>query len=62
MNNTPVPPQILAVIAAAVSVTLGKNARIVNVSAHDGIPSYDEHALFWRLQGRNAIALSHKVR
>lgn len=61
MNNSPVPPQILAVIAAAVSVTCGKNAKVVNVSTA-GVPSYDEHALFWRIQGRNAIALSHKVR
>ncbi len=50
-----VPPEILAVIAAAVHVmTDGQPHRIITVTPHD--PSFD-----WAREGRRAIFASHKT-
>jgi hypothetical protein len=51
-----VPPEILAVIAAAIHVTLGREARIVGVTP----ARIDDHT--WSLEGRRQIFHSHKVR
>lgn len=50
-----VPPEVLAVIAAAVHVAHGGRARIVSVS-----PELDD--LGWSREGRRQIFHSHKVR
>jgi hypothetical protein len=55
-------PTLLAVLAAAVAVTLGPNARIVGVSPVAS-PSHSISALTaWSMEGRREIYLSHRIR
>jgi hypothetical protein len=49
-------PDVLAVIAAAIHVTLGREARIVGVTP----ARIEDHT--WSLEGRRQIFHSHKVR
>jgi hypothetical protein len=53
----PTPPEILAVIAAAVSVVLGRAHRVVSVQ-QSPIPEMN----VWALEGRMKQFMSHKVR
>jgi hypothetical protein len=55
-------PTLLAVLAAAVAVTLGPNARIVGVSPvlHQGQSISALTA--WSMEGRREIYLSHRIR
>ena len=53
----PVPPEILAVIAAAVSVVLGRAHRVVSVQQS---PTPEMNV--WALEGRMKQFMSHKVR
>lgn len=53
----PTPPEILAVIAAAVSVVLGRAHRVVAVQ-QSPIPEMN----VWALEGRMKQFMSHKVR
>ncbi len=56
-------PEILAIIACAVNVTLGSRTQITAVSlstAH--APSVEALMLQWSLEGRRQIYTSHKVR
>jgi len=55
-SSDSIPPEILAVIAAAIHVTLGREARIVGVTP----ARLDDHT--WSLEGRRQIFHSHKVR
>ena len=53
-------PEIAAVIAAAVHVTLGASARVTSVSE---LPvNIDSSTLIWSLEGRRQIYTSHRVR
>lgn len=57
MSSTPatqVPPVLMAVIAAAIHATYGKNLRIVTVS-----PVQDPD---WAREGRRDIFSSHRIR
>jgi hypothetical protein len=53
----PMPPEILAVIAAAVSVVLGRAHRVVSVQQS---PTPEMNV--WALEGRMKQFMSHKVR
>lgn len=56
-------PEILAIIASAVNVTIGPRAQISSVSllpAH--APSVEVLMQQWSLEGRRQIYTSHKVR
>ena len=56
-------PEIAAVIAAAVHVTLGASARVTSVSLQPELPvSLENSPLIWSLEGRRQIYTSHKVR
>jgi uncharacterized iron-regulated membrane protein len=57
-------PEILAAIAAAVSVAVGKPARVaaVRLAPPAPAPSVETLMLQWSLEGRRQIYSSHKVR
>lgn len=55
---TAIPPEVIAVIAAAVDTTLGAPHRIVAVQLAD---SSSGHAA-WSVEGRREIYRSHRVR
>ena len=57
---TAVPPQIAAVIAAAVSVVLDRPYRLVSVQQVT-VPVVP-HLNVWAVEGRTQIFMSHKVR
>ena len=63
-QNSPVSqdltPEIAAVIAAAVHVTLGAAARVTSVSLQP--VSIENAPLIWSLEGRRQIYTSHRVR
>ncbi len=56
VSSEAVPPEILAVIAAAIHVTLGHGVRVIGVTP----ARIDDHT--WSLEGRRQIFHSHKVR
>jgi hypothetical protein len=67
MQTSPIPslsnaltPEIAAVIAAAVHVTLGASARVTSVSLQS--VSIESPPLIWSLEGRRQIYTSHRVR
>lgn len=55
----PTPPEIVAVIAAAVSVVLDKPHRLISVE-HAGMPPPTVN--LWALAGRLEQFVSHKIR
>lgn len=57
-------PELRAVIAAAVYVTLGSNARIASVeeTRHLATAAVDTQMSAWSLEGRRQIHDGHKVR
>lgn len=56
-------PEILAIIASAVNVTLGPRAEVKAVElAPVQAPSVESLMLQWSLEGRRQIYSSHKVR
>ena len=58
-NQTPIPPEIIAVIAAAVAATLDRPHRIVQVKqAAFPVP----HFSVWAYEGRAELSLSHRIR
>lgn len=57
------PPEVLAVIAAAVAVTCGRNARIAEVrAAKPTAPSVEALMQQWSVEGRRQIYSSHQIR
>jgi hypothetical protein len=52
-NSAAMPPETLAVIAAAVNTSLGKEHKIVSIKAQDKN---------WEQAGRQAVITSHKIR
>jgi hypothetical protein len=50
-----IPPEILAVIAAAATAFLGKNFRLLSVS-------HGEQVSRWTRQGRASVQASHNLR
>lgn len=56
-------PETLAIIASAVNVTVGPNARVRTVEVvPTPAPSVEALMLQWSLEGRRQIYTSHKVR
>jgi hypothetical protein len=55
----PVPPEILAVIAAAVAVVLGRPHRVVSVQQ---AAAQTPEVNVWALEGRMEQFMSHKIR
>jgi len=55
-------PEIAAVIAAAVHLTLGAAARVASVSLQPDSVSLESAPLIWSLEGRRQIYTSHRVR
>jgi hypothetical protein len=57
-------PEMRAVIAAAVYVTLGSNARIASVepARRSAEASVDPQMFAWSLEGRRQIHGGHRVR
>ncbi|MBI5690872.1 MAG: hypothetical protein HZC55_12355 [Verrucomicrobia bacterium] len=56
-------PETLAIIASAVNVTVGPNARVRAVEVvPTPAPSVEALMLQWSLEGRRQIYTSHKVR
>ncbi len=57
-------PELRAVIAAAVYVTLGSNARIASVepSKRSATANVDPQMNAWSLEGRRQIHGGHRVR
>ncbi len=53
------PPEILAVIAAAVHVALEGRGRVIGVRPVSAVPGAE---VMWSLEGRRQIFHSHKVR
>ena len=63
VSDSGLTPEILAIIASAVDVTIGPRAQVTAVSllpAH--APSVEALMLQWSLEGRRQIYTSHKVR
>lgn len=61
-NEIP-PPEVLAIIAAAVRVTLGAGARITQVvPAKVAAPSVEMLMQQWSMEGRRQIYSSHQIR
>lgn len=56
-----VPPEIVAVIAAAAAATVGARHRIVSISPVRG-PSVESLMQQWSFEGRRAIYSSHQLR
>jgi hypothetical protein len=54
-------PELFAVIAAAVSVTVGRNARVKAIEPIRP-PSIEALMSHWSIEGRRQIYSSHKVR
>jgi hypothetical protein len=54
-------PELLAIIACAVNVTVGPRARVKAIE-HVHAPSVEALMLQWSLEGRRQIYTSHKVR
>jgi hypothetical protein len=54
----PPPPEILAVIAAAITVALGRPHRVVSIEQS----AYTPEVNVWALEGRMKQFMSHKVR
>ncbi len=60
-ENDPLAPELLAVIAAAIRVTLGDSRyRIVSLSAADQQQADQRSA--WSAEGRRDVFLSHRLR
>jgi hypothetical protein len=55
----PMPPELLAVIAAAIAVVLGQPHRVVSVQQAAG---HTPEVNVWALEGRVEQFLSHKIR
>jgi hypothetical protein len=56
-------PEIFAVIAAAVTATLGSKTRVASVRlAPESPSSIDIYMVQWSLEGRRQIYASHKIR
>ncbi len=58
----PIGPEILAVIAAAVTATYGSKVRIADVKIATPAPSVEVLMTQWAIEGRRQIYTSHKVR
>lgn len=59
----PLPPEILAIIAAAVRVTFGAGVRIAQiVPAKPTPPSVEMLMQQWSMEGRRQIYSSHQIR
>jgi hypothetical protein len=56
------PPELLAVIAAAVAVTAGPHARITAVVPVKAAPSVETLMQLWSIEGRRQIYSSHQFR
>ena len=56
------PPEVIAVIAAAVAFTLGSRARVAAVVPVKTTPQGMEHLQPWSVEGRRQIYSSHQVR
>lgn len=54
-----IPPEILAVIAAAVTAYLGANHRIGSIHSQRSV---DESVSKWTRQGRTSVQASHNLR
>lgn len=62
-SAAPVPPDVAAVIAAAVYAALGDSARITAVVPKDHLTvNVDNLMLTWSLEGRREIYSSHRIR
>jgi hypothetical protein len=58
-DQSPIPPEIIAVIAAAVAVTINKPHRVLQVKqAAYPVPHFN----VWAYEGRAQLALSHRIR
>jgi hypothetical protein len=58
-DPAPIPPEIIAVIAAAVAVTLEKPHRIIAVKETTfPVPHFN----VWAFEGRVQLAISHRIR
>ena len=55
----PMPPEILAVIAAAIAVVLGRPHRVLSVQQ---ATAHTPEVNIWALEGRMEQFMSHKVR
>jgi len=55
----PMPPEILAVIAAAIAVVLGRPHRVVSVQQ---TPGHAPDVNVWAMEGRMEQFMSHKIR
>jgi hypothetical protein len=53
------PPEILAVIAAAIAVVIGRPHRVISV---EQASAYTPEVNVWALEGRMEHFMSHKVR
>ena len=58
---SPLPPELLVVISAAVSTVLCKNARVLGVRDLSTLQQ-DLQAFQWAFEGRRQIYQSHKIR
>jgi len=58
--DAPIAPEILAVIAAAVSMVCGPNARIAGVQP--AVATDETIAQLWALEGRRALHSTHRPR
>ena len=56
------PPEILAIIAAAVSMVCGPNARIAGVQPAAASVGGESAAQLWALEGRRAVHAMHRPR
>ena len=64
-DSAPAPalaPEIAAVLAAAVHLTLGAAARVTSVTLQPDSVSLENAPLIWSLEGRRQIYTSHRVR
>jgi hypothetical protein len=58
-DQMPIPPEIIAVIAAAIAVTIEKPHRILHVRhAAFPVPYFN----VWAFEGRVQLAASHRIR
>lgn len=56
------PPEVIAIIAAAVATSLGEKARVVAIKLTESAPSVEMLMQQWSMEGRRQIYSSHKVR
>ncbi len=58
-KHSPVPPEIVAVIAAAIAVVLEKSYRVVSIKK---VALPPPHMNVWAFEGRVELSMSHRLR